>query len=95
MNLRIDCTSACRASGRRAPHSVLTLQDAAVAASGDYRRRATALMALGANAGAILAKKSGIDALFLSRDDAVGVQSLAIGRLFSGKTLANARVVRE
>lgn len=113
---------------RRAPHSVLALQDAAVATSGDYRHWvtvqdrtlshtmdpgrgapllaspasvtvvapgcamadawATALMVLGAEAGARLARQIGLDALILTRDDAGGVQSLAAGRLFSDKTAA-------
>jgi thiamine biosynthesis lipoprotein len=111
---------------RRAPHSVLTLQDAAVATSGDYRHWvtvqgthlshtmdpargaplvsspasvtviaatcaeadawATALMVKGCDAGASLARKAGLDALFLVREDAGGVQGIAAGRLFSGKT---------
>ncbi|MFP1644807.1 FAD:protein FMN transferase [Pontitalea aquivivens] len=115
---------------RRAPYSVLTLQDAAVATSGDYRHWvtvngrhlahtmdpgrgapllgspasvtviaatcagadawATALMVMGTDEGAILARKFGLDALFLARDDAGDVQSLAVGRLFSGKPAATA-----
>jgi thiamine biosynthesis lipoprotein len=115
---------------RRAPRSILALQDAAVATSGDYRHWvevrgrhlshtmdplrgapllsspasvtviaptcaeadawATALMVAGAEAGSTLARKSGLDALFLMRDDAGGVQSLAVGRLFSGKAAAMA-----
>ena len=94
---------------RRAPRSVLALQDAAVATSGDYRhwvevqgRRlshtmdpqrgapllaspasvtvvartcaeadawATALMVAGPDRGAVLARRQGLDALFLLRDD--------------------------
>jgi thiamine biosynthesis lipoprotein len=113
---------------RRAPHSILALQDAAVATSGDYRhwvtvngrdmshtmdpRRgaplltspasvtviaptcaeadawATALMVGGVDAGASLATRSGLDALFLTRDGAGGVQRLAVGRLFSGEPAA-------
>ena len=93
---------------RRAPHSVLALEDAAVATSGDYRHRvaaggrslshtmdpargrplaappasvtvvaatcaaadawATALMVTGSAAGAALARRHGLDALFLDRD---------------------------
>lgn len=108
---------------RRAPHSILTLQDAAVATSGDYRhwvtvqgRRlshtmdpqrgapllaspasvtviaptcaeadawATALMVAGLDAGGRMADRAGLDALFLSRDEAGGVKARAIGRLFS------------
>jgi thiamine biosynthesis lipoprotein len=107
----------------RGPHSVLALQDAAVATSGDYRhwvevqgRRlshtmdpslgapllappasvtviaqtcaeadawATALMVLGVDAGATLARQRGLDALFLVRDDQNGFQRKAVGRLFS------------
>jgi thiamine biosynthesis lipoprotein len=109
---------------RRAPQSVLALQDAAVATSGDYRhwvevqdRRlshtmdpargapliaspasvtvvartcaeadawATALMVLGAEAGASLATENGLDALFLLHEDDGAIRSLSIGRLFSG-----------
>ena len=115
---------------RRAPRSVLALQDAAVATSGDYRhwvtvngrhlshtmdpRRgaplvtspasvtviaptcatadawATALMVMGVDAGAILARRCGLDALFLARDEAGGVQSLAVGRLFPAGSAATA-----
>ena len=111
---------------RRAPQSILTLQDAAVATSGDYRhwvtvqgRRlshtmdpgrgapllaspasvtviaptcaeadawATALMVAGGEAGSQMARQAGLDALFLLRDAAGGVQSHAVGRLFAGKT---------
>ncbi len=110
---------------RRAPHSILMLQDGAVATSGDYRHRvtvrdqhlshtmdprrgaplitspasvtviaptcaqadawATALMVQGVEAGADLAQQAGLDALFLARDDAGGVQETAVGRLFPGK----------
>lgn len=110
---------------RRAPHSILALENAAVATSGDYRhwalvagRRlshtmdpcrgaplsdppasvtvvartcaeadawATALMVIGATAGAKLAKQHRIDALFLlrGRDGEIGAE--AVG-LFSGKS---------
>jgi thiamine biosynthesis lipoprotein len=108
---------------RRTPHSILALQDAAVATSGDYRhwvevqgRRlshtmdphcgrpllaspasvtvvaqtcaeadawATALMVLGSEKGAALAKRRGLDALFLLRDDDQGIRSEAVGRLLS------------
>ncbi len=111
---------------RRAPQSILSLQDAAVATSGDYRhwvtvqgRRlshtmdpgrgapllaspasvtviaptcaeadawATALMVAGGEAGSQMARQAGLDALFLVRDAAGGVQSHAVGRLFAGKT---------
>ncbi|MFN3991472.1 MAG: FAD:protein FMN transferase [Tabrizicola flagellatus] len=108
---------------RRAPHSILTLEDAAVATSGDYRHWvtvrgrdlshtmdpargvpllappasvtviaptcaeadawATALMVLGADAGARLARQRGLDALFLVRTGAGDVQGLGVGRIFS------------
>ncbi|WP_028029631.1 FAD:protein FMN transferase [Gemmobacter nectariphilus] len=110
---------------RRAPHSIVTLQDAAVATSGDYRHWvtvqgrnlshtmdpargapvlappasvtviaptcaeadawATALMVLGLEAGARLARQAGLDALFLARGEAGHVQRLGIGRLFADK----------
>jgi thiamine biosynthesis lipoprotein len=112
----------------RAPHSILALEDAAVATSGDYRhwvevqgRRlshtmdpgrgapvltspasvtvvarncaeadawATALMVLGPDRGAIFAKKRGLDALFLLRDDGGSARGVGVGRLFSGVPLA-------
>ncbi|MFN6925001.1 MAG: FAD:protein FMN transferase [Tabrizicola sp.] len=118
---------------RRAPHSILTLQDAAVATSGDYRHCvtvngrqlshtidpasgapllsppasvtviaptcaeadawATALMVRGAEAGAMLAEKSGLDALFLTRDDAGDIKAVPVGRLFSGNPTATAKAV--
>ncbi len=118
---------------RRAPHSILTLQDAAVATSGDYRhwvtvqgrdlshtmdpRRgapllappasvtviaptcaeadawATALMVKGVDAGANLARRAGLDALFLKRDDAGGVQGIGVGTLFSNESAASAPAV--
>lgn len=117
----------------RAPHSILTLQNAAVATSGDYRhwvtvqgrhlshtmdpRRgaplltsaasvtviaptcaqadawATALMVMGVDAGADLARQVGLDALFLVRDDADGIQSIGVGKLFLNKTAATASAV--
>lgn len=113
---------------RRAPHSVLALQDAAVATSGDYRhcvevqgrrlshtmdpRRgapliaspasvtvvartcaeadawATALMVLGAERGADLARQRGLDALFLLRDDEGNAMGVGVGRLFSEEPAA-------
>jgi thiamine biosynthesis lipoprotein len=113
---------------RRGPQSILALEDAAVATSGDYRhwvevqgrrlshtmdpRRgaplveapasvtvvartcaaadawATALMVLGAEAGADLARRRGLHALFLARDDAGGVRAHGVGRLFSGEPAA-------
>lgn len=51
---------------------------------------ATALMVKGRDAGASLATTWGLDALFLTRDDSCGVQGTAVGRLFSGRTLAPA-----
>ena len=118
---------------RRAPHSILTLQDAAVATSGDYRHWvtvqgrdlshtmdpargapllappasvtviaptcaeadawATALMVKGVEAGADVARKAGLDALFLARDDASGVQGIGVGKLFSSKSAATAPAV--
>jgi thiamine biosynthesis lipoprotein len=115
---------------RRTPHSVLALQDAAVATSGDYRhwvevhgrrlshtmdpRRgaplvgspasvtlvartcaeadawATALMVLGLEAGAALAGKRGLDALFLLRDDDGTAKGVGVGRLFSAEPAARA-----
>ncbi|CUH67456.1 Thiamine biosynthesis lipoprotein ApbE precursor [Thalassovita gelatinovora] len=108
---------------RRTPHSILTLEDAAVATSGDYRhwvevqgRRlshtmdpgrgapmlsspasvtvvarscaeadawATALMVLGPDRGATLARKSGLDALFLLREDDGSIRGAGVGRLFT------------
>lgn len=113
---------------RRTPHSILALQDAAVATSGDYRhwvevqgrrlshtmdpRRgapliaspasvtvvasscveadawATALMVLGFDKGAELARKHGLDALFLLRDDGGSARGVGVGRLFSEEPAA-------
>ncbi|MBM1218575.1 FAD:protein FMN transferase [Ponticoccus sp. SC2-23] len=113
---------------RRTPHSILSLQDAAVATSGDYRhwvevqgRRlshtmdprwgapliaspasvtviarscaeadawATAFMVLGPDRGAALARETGLDALFLLREDDVGVRAVKVGRLFSKEPAA-------
>ncbi len=113
---------------RRTPHAILSLQDAAVATSGDYRhwvevqgrrlshkmdpRRgapliaspasvtvvartcaeadawATALMVLGPDKGATLAGQSGLDALFLLRDDDASVRGVGVGRLFSEEPAA-------
>ena len=113
---------------RRTPHSMLTLQDAAVATSGDYRhwvevqgRRlshtmdpqrgrplltspasvtvvaqtcaeadawATALMVLGSEKGAALARSRGLDALFLLRDDDRSIRIEGVGRLFSKDPVA-------
>ncbi len=106
---------------RRAPYSILTLENAAVATSGDYRHHvtvqgqrlshtmdpatggplrsppasvtvvartcaeadawATALMVLGPKAGAELAVRLGLDALFLMRG-ACGIRVHAAGTLF-------------
>jgi thiamine biosynthesis lipoprotein len=113
---------------RRKPHSILALQDAAVATSGDYRhwvevqgRRlshtmdptrgaplvaspasvtvvasscaeadawATALMVLGPERGAALARKQGLDALFLLREDGASARGVGVGRLFSEEPAA-------
>ncbi|MEQ9038242.1 MAG: FAD:protein FMN transferase [Silicimonas sp.] len=113
---------------RRTPHSILALQDAAVATSGDYRhwvevqgRRlshtmdptrgapliassasvtvvartcaeadawATALMVLGPDKGAALARRSGLDVLFLLRDDDGSARGVGIGRLLSEEPAA-------
>ncbi len=113
---------------RRTPHSILALQDAAVATSGDYRhwvevqgrrlshtmdpRRgaplivppasvtvvasscaeadawATAFMVLGPERGAALARKHGLDALFLLRDDNDNARGVGVGRLFSEEPAA-------
>lgn len=109
--------------GHRAPHSLLALEDAAVATSGDYRhwvevqgRRlshtmdpvrgaplpappasvtvvartcaeadawATALMVLGVDKGAALARQRQLDALFLTRGADGRARGLGVGRLFS------------
>lgn len=118
---------------RRAPRSILALQDAAVATSGDYRhwlvvggRRlshtmdphrgaplmtspasvtvvartcaeadawATALMVLGPETGAALARRLGLDALFLLREGEAGIRPEAVGPLFSGELLPDTSVV--
>jgi thiamine biosynthesis lipoprotein len=110
-------------SERRRPHSILALQDAAVATSGDYRhwvevqgrrlshtmdpRRgapliaspasvtvvarscaeadawATALMVLGPDEGVKFARKRGLDALFLLRDDDGIARGMGVVGLFS------------
>lgn len=104
---------------RRAPHSILSLTDCAVATSGDYRHFvevgerhlshtmdpergaplissvtviaptcavadawATALMVLGPEAGNTVAKKVGIDALFLLRNERDRVSTLRVGHSF-------------
>lgn len=113
---------------RRTPHSILTLQDAAVATSGDYRHWvevqgrslshtmdptrgapliaspasvtvvartcaeadawATAFMVLGPERGSELARKQGLDALFLLRDNAGHARGVGVGRLFSKEPAA-------
>lgn len=113
---------------RRTPHSILALQDAAVATSGDYRhwvevqgrrlshtmdpRRgapliaspasvtvvarscaeadawATALMVLGLDKGAALAREQGLDALFLLRENGGSARGVGVGRLFSEQPAA-------
>lgn len=118
---------------RRAPHSILTLQNASVATSGDYRHWvtvqgrdlshtmdpahgapllappasvtviaptcaeadawATALMVAGVDEGPGLARKAGLDALFLTRDDTGVVQGIGVGKLFSSKSAATAPAV--
>lgn len=115
-------------AGRRSAHSVLALQDAAVATSGDYRHWvevqgqrlshtmdpkrgaplitspasvtvvartcaeadawATALTVLGPDKGARLARRRGLDALFLLRGDDAQAKSVRVGRLFSAKPAA-------
>lgn len=111
---------------RRAPHSILSLQDCAVATSGDYRhwvevqgrrlshtmdpRRgaplldapasvtvlaptcaaadawATALMVLGPVKGGELARKVGIDALFLLRGQGDDIRARGIGQVFGNSS---------
>lgn len=113
---------------RRTPQSVLSLEDAAVATSGDYRhwvdvqghrlshtmdptRRAplrtspasvtvvartcaeadawaTALMVVGVDAGVALARDHGLNALFLLRDDALGIRGVPVGPVFGGEASA-------
>ncbi|MBX3574330.1 MAG: FAD:protein FMN transferase [Mesorhizobium sp.] len=111
---------------RRAPHSILSLRDCAVATSGDYRhwvevqgrrlshtmdpRRgaplldapasvtvlaptcaaadawATALMVLGPDKGGELARKVGIDALFLLRGEGDDIRARGIGQVFGNSS---------
>ena len=113
---------------RRTSHSILALQDAAVATSGDYRhwvevqgrrlshtmdpRRgapliappasvtvvagscaeadawATALMVLGPERGAALAREQGLDALFLLRENGGSARGVGVGPLFSERPAA-------
>ncbi len=113
-------------AARRAPHSILSLQDCAVATSGDYRhwvevqgrrlshtmdpRRgaplldapasvtvlaptcaaadawATALTVLGPGKGAELARKVGIDALFLLRGQGDDIRARGIGQVFGNSS---------
>ncbi len=110
---------------RRTPHTVLSLQDGAVATSGDYRhwvevqgRRlshtmdprkgapvlgapasvtvvaqscaeadawATALMVLGPDAGATLARQRRLDALFMARGEGHSFHAQGVGPLFSSR----------
>ena len=56
---------------------------------------ATALMALGADDGAELARQRGLDALFLLRDGQAGVLGLGIGPLFSSEPLEIAATGRK
>jgi thiamine biosynthesis lipoprotein len=49
---------------------------------------ATALMVLGSDAGAALARKRGLDALFLLRDEDGNVRGVGAGHLFSEYTAA-------
>jgi thiamine biosynthesis lipoprotein len=51
---------------------------------------ATALMVLGLEAGAALAGKRGLDALFLLRDDDGTAKGVGVGRLFSAEPAARA-----
>ena len=49
---------------------------------------ATALMVLGPDKGAALARRSGLDALFLLRDDDASARGVGVGRLFSEEPAA-------
>ena len=49
---------------------------------------ATALMVLGPEAGAALAGKRGLDALFLLRDDESSARGVGVGRVFSEEPAA-------
>ena len=51
---------------------------------------ATALMVLGPDKGPALARRSGLDALFLLRDGEGNARGVGAGRLFSGEPAANA-----
>ena len=51
---------------------------------------ATALMVAGVDEGPGLARKAGLDALFLTRDDTGVVQGIGVGKLFSNKSAATA-----
>ena len=113
---------------RRAPHSILSLQDCAVATSGDYNHWieisgqrlshtmdpvrgaplmqtpasvtviaptcaeadawATALMVLGPGRGGELARRLGLDALFLLRDEADRIRSCRIGGVFGAAPIS-------
>lgn len=130
MGTRLDCEPWAIAveapdPERRSAHSVLMLEDAAVATSGDYRHWvevggsrlshtmdphrgaplasspasvtvvaqscteadawATALMVLGPEKGAALARRRGLDALFLLRRENGRVETRGTGALFSGE----------
>jgi hypothetical protein len=50
--------------------------------------RATALMVLGPDKCATLARQSGLDALFLLRDDDASARGVGVGRLFSEEPAA-------
>jgi len=52
--------------------------------------RATALMAFGPDRGGEMARRHGLDALILLRDDVGGVRTATVGRLFSGTPAAPA-----
>jgi thiamine biosynthesis lipoprotein len=49
---------------------------------------ATALMVLGPDRGAALARRCGLDALFLLRDDDASARGVGVGRLFSEEPAA-------
>jgi thiamine biosynthesis lipoprotein len=92
---------------RPAPPSILTLQGAAVAPSGDYRHWvtvfaptcaavdawATAPMVSRADCGAGLAQQTGLDAVFPSRDSAGDVHRRGVTRPFSPKPAAMAPAI--
>lgn len=55
---------------------------------------ATVLMVLGPDKGATLARQSGLDALFLLRDDDASARGVGVGRLFSEEPAAIASAER-